>query len=174
MADLLRQRGADLSPPIQMCDALTRNLPKELKVILANCNAHARRQFVALVEKFPDECRYVIETLAEVYKYDALAKEKNLSKEERLKFHQEMSGPLIDRLHDWFTAQFELRKVEPNSSLGEAIAYSLKHWEKLTLFLRQAGAPLDNNEANAASGISFVMPTSGLCRVVGFQGLSRL
>src|SRR5262245_56961193 len=33
----------------------------------------------------------------------------------------------------------------PNSALGGAIGYMLKHWEKLTLFLRQAGAPLDNN-----------------------------
>ena len=30
-------------------------------------------------------------------------------------------------------------------ALGEAITYMLKHWEKFTLFLRQAGAPLDNN-----------------------------
>jgi len=35
--------------------------------------------------------------------------------------------------------------VEPNSGLGQAIAYLLKHWEKLTLFLREPGAPLDNN-----------------------------
>ena len=35
--------------------------------------------------------------------------------------------------------------VEPNSGLGKAIGYRLKHWEKLTLFLRRAGAPLDNN-----------------------------
>ena len=35
--------------------------------------------------------------------------------------------------------------VEPNSALGGAISYLLRHWEKLTLFLRQAGAPLDNN-----------------------------
>ena len=37
------------------------------------------------------------------------------------------------------------KKVEPNSSLGDAIGYMLKHWDKLTLFLRVAGAPLDNN-----------------------------
>ena len=30
-------------------------------------------------------------------------------------------------------------------SLGEAISYMLRHWEKLTLFLRKPGAPLDNN-----------------------------
>jgi hypothetical protein len=35
--------------------------------------------------------------------------------------------------------------VEPDSGLGQAISYMLKHWEKLTLFLRQAGAPLDSN-----------------------------
>jgi transposase len=35
--------------------------------------------------------------------------------------------------------------VEPNSALGGAILYLLKHWEKLTLFLRVPGAPLDNN-----------------------------
>jgi len=42
-------------------------------------------------------------------------------------------------------AQLDDRKVEPNSGLGEAITYMLKHWQKLTLFLRVAGAPLDNN-----------------------------
>jgi transposase len=41
--------------------------------------------------------------------------------------------------------QFEQRLVEPNSGLGKAIKYMRKHWHKLTLFLRQAGAPLDNN-----------------------------
>jgi Transposase IS66 family len=29
--------------------------------------------------------------------------------------------------------------------LGKAITYLLRHWQPLTLFLRQAGAPLDNN-----------------------------
>ena len=41
--------------------------------------------------------------------------------------------------------QFEQRLVGPNSGLGAALRYMLKHWEGLTLFLRQAGAPLDNN-----------------------------
>ena len=45
----------------------------------------------------------------------------------------------------WLRAQFAEKKVEPNSGLGEAITYLLKHWDPLTLFLRKAGAPLDNN-----------------------------
>jgi transposase len=61
--------------------------------------------------------------------------------------------------------QFEQRKVEPNSGLGQAITYMLKRWEPLTRFLEVPGAPLDNNVSNAARGIRNVMPTAGLCRV---------
>jgi len=51
----------------------------------------------------------------------------------------------LDKLQPWLTAQFEERLVEPNSLLGQAIRYPLKHWEKLTLLLRKAGAPIDSN-----------------------------
>jgi transposase len=48
-------------------------------------------------------------------------------------------------LHEWMEAQLAEHKTEPNSGLGKAISYLLNHWTKLTLFLRQAGAPIDNN-----------------------------
>jgi len=83
----------------------------------------------------------VLETLGEVYGYDEVAREQNMSAEERLRFHQEHSGPVMEKLRTWCRAQFEERKVEPNSGLGEAISYLLKHWEPLTLFLRKAGRP---------------------------------
>lgn len=147
-AQVLAQRAAGLPPPIQMADGLSRNFPKlpdKLKVIVGNCNAHSRRRFVDVACNFPEECRYVLESLAEVYGCDAQAEERGLSPEERLHFHQEHSGPVMERLHAWLRAQFAEKKVEPNSGLGSAITYCLKHWERLTLFLRQAGAPLDNN-----------------------------
>jgi hypothetical protein len=62
-----------------------------------------------------------------------------------LRLHQQESGPVMDELHRWLRQQLDERNVEPNSSLGAAISYMLKHWEKLTLFLRLPGAPLDNN-----------------------------
>jgi hypothetical protein len=43
LADLLRRRAAELAPPIPMCDALSRNAPASLRVIVANCLAHVRR-----------------------------------------------------------------------------------------------------------------------------------
>jgi len=145
IAEVLKRRAAELPAPIQMCDALSRNTPKSTETLLANCLAHGRRQFVELVESFPEECRYVLEALRGVYRNDASAREQELSPEERLRFHQEHSGPLMKQLHEWMEAQFAEHKTEPNSGLGKAISYLLNHWTKLTLFLRQAGAPIDNN-----------------------------
>lgn len=148
LADVLKQRSAELAPPIQMCDALTRNAPKlpaGLKVIVGNCLAHCRRNYVEVAASFAAECQYVLETLGEVYGHDEKARQQGMSAEQRLAYHQARSGPLMQQLKSWGDQQLDEHKVEPNSGLGKAIGYMLNHWEKLTLFLRQAGAPLDSN-----------------------------
>jgi transposase len=145
LADVLAARGKELPPPIQMCDALSRNLPGQLQTILSHCLAHGRRRFVEVADRFPNECRHVLESLAVVYGNDAIARERKLSPAARRCFHQTESGPVMEELHAWLVRQLEERLVEPNSALGQAISHLLKHWEKLTLFLRVPGAPLDNN-----------------------------
>ena len=148
LADVLKRRAVELASPIQMCDALSRNTPKlsgGVEILLANCLAHGRRQFVEIAPNFPDECRYVLESLGSVYHNDAQAREQKLSPEDRLRFHQEYSAPVMKLLHDWLEAQINEKKTEPNSGLGKAITYLRRHWKALTAFLRQAGAPLDNN-----------------------------
>jgi transposase len=148
LAEVLKQRASGLPPLIQMCDALSRNEPKlanPIEILGANCNAHGRRNFVKVTPNFPDPCRFVLETLREVYGYDAVTRGRGMSPEERLAFHQEHSKPVLEKLHTWLKTQFEERIVEPNSGLGQAISYLLKHWQKLTLFLEKAGVPLDNN-----------------------------
>jgi transposase len=150
LAQVLKHRAEELPPPIQMCDALSRNLPGELRTILANCLAHARRRFVDVYDRFPEVCRHLLESLAVVYRNDAVARGRRLSPEARLQFHQEASGPTMHPLRDWLERQLGEKRTEPNSALGGAIGYTLKHWEELTLFLRQAGAPLDNNVCERA------------------------
>ncbi len=145
LSDILAQRASGLGPPIQMCDALSRNVPGEFEVLLGNCTVHGRRKFVDVFANFPEECRYVLETLGEVYKNDALAKKQGMTAQERLAFHQTHSGPRMEELEKWLKDQIAERKTEPNSGLGKAISYWKNHWKALTLFLRVAGAPLDNN-----------------------------
>ncbi len=150
LAEVLKHRAAELPPPIQMCDALSRNLPGELQTILAHCLAHARRQFVDVYDRFPEPCRHLLEALAVVYRNDAVARERALSPAARLQWHQQESAPTMQELHVWLRQQLDEKLTEPNSALGGAIRYMLRHWEPLTLFLRQAGAPLDNNVAERA------------------------
>jgi hypothetical protein len=130
---------------MQMCDALASNVAGEFITILANCLAHGRRQVADVAEQFPEAARHVIEALAEVYKHDAKCRHEQLSPEQRLSFHQEHSKPILEGLQRWMNEQFEQRLVEPNSGLGKALRYLTRHWDELTLFLRKAGAPLDNN-----------------------------
>ena len=152
LSEVFERRAAELAPPIQMCDALSRNLklPADLEVIVGHCLAHGRRRFVAVAENFPEPCRHVLEKLGEVYANDALARKRGLSPEQRLRLHQEHSQFVMDELETWLQAQLAERRVEPNSGLGTAMTYLLKHWERLTLFLRQVGAPLDNNVCERA------------------------
>jgi hypothetical protein len=148
LAKVLQQRAAELGPAIQMSDALSRNVPKlgaGVELLLANCLTHGRRQFVDVVGNFPAECRYVLETLGDVYANDAVTKEQKMTPVERLEFHRQQSQPLMEALERWMREQFSERKVESNSGLGKAIKYMQRHWKALTLFLRQPGAPLDNN-----------------------------
>ena len=145
LSDLLAQRSAELSPPIQMCDALSRNVPSEFETVLANCSAHCRRNFVDVVGSFPDEVRRVLETYEQVYRNERVTKTREMSDDERLRFHQAESAPLLEDLEKWFDELVEQRKIEPNGGFGNAIAYATKHWDALTLFLRVPGAPIDNN-----------------------------
>jgi hypothetical protein len=149
---VLKHRAEGLSAPIQMCDALAANTVGEagaLNTILANCLAHARRRFVEVEGRFPEEVEHLLRELRTVYRNDAQAKKEGMDPQVRLTFHQRESGPIMAGLEIWLREQIEGGKVEPNSGLGQAIAYMRKHWGPLTLFLREPGSPLDNNSCEA-------------------------
>jgi transposase len=155
---LLQKRKLGLEAPIHMCDALPANIPKEFKTVLAHCLAHSRRKFVEVIASFPEDCRYVIETLATVYHNDDITKEQLMNSDERLLYHQKNSKNLMTELKTWMKERVDQKLVEPGSGLGAAITYTLKHWKPLTCFLNQAGAPLDNNICYAVNGITNIMP----------------
>ena len=150
LAEVLRHRAEDLPPPIHMCDALPHNRKGIQGTLLSHCLAHARRNFVDVQPAFPQEVRRVLIALRKVYRRDSLARRLGLNSEARLRFHQKHSKPILDELQAWLREQLDGKQVEPASGLGKAIAYMLKHWEPLTLFLRVPGAVLDNNIAERA------------------------
>lgn len=145
LEQLMKKRPEGMPPPTLMVDGSSRNVPANLKAILANCLTHGRRQFIGLETSFPAEIAHVITEIARIYRNDAVTKERAMSGEERLFYHQENSAKVIDDLKLWCRDQIESKKTEPNGGLGKAIHYLEKRWPELTVFLRVAGAPLSND-----------------------------
>jgi transposase len=150
---LLQQREPDAEPLMLMSDALSANQldPEPAgNVIRCFCLAHGLRQFSDLEDAFPEPVSHVLKILDQVFEQDRTTREQQLTPEARLAYHQQHSGPLLEALHPWLEQQLADREVEPNSSLGKAFRYLLKHWQNLTQFLRVTGAPLDNNVVERA------------------------
>jgi deoxycytidylate deaminase len=150
LAALLRKREPDRSKPLVRSDALSRNHAEEDALIRCHCLAHGRRKFSEVEEAFPVESAVVGTALKDVFDHEEYARAEQLTAQERLAYHQRKSGPSMTKLKAWLEQQTEEQRVEPNSSIGQAITYVLNHWELLTRFLTIPGAPLDNNSAERA------------------------
>jgi len=148
---LLDKREVGLDKPLAMSDALSSNeVANEAAVIRCHCLAHGRRKFSDLEDVFPQECEMVINALKQVFEHNEQARAEQMSPPERFAYHQAWSRPIMDGLKRWLDQQMADRLVEPNSSLGKAMAYMQNHWETLTRFLAIEGAPLDNNVVERA------------------------
>jgi hypothetical protein len=150
VASLLANRTTD-QPFTTMSDASAQNFPilndhLAARWIISLCLSHGRRRFFELLgDENDDDLRFVLECIAKVYEHERYCKQQLYDPDQRLRYHQQHSGPLIEALRIWLNNLLLHKLVEPNSPLGEAIEYMLKRWFWLTQFLRVAGAPLDNN-----------------------------
>ena len=152
VGDILKLREPEKAPILQMCDALSANIPKKIQTILSHCLSHGFRKFDELRDYFPQECLVIIRLLSRVFKYDQ--ETRDMAADARLVHHQTYSKPLMDELEKYMASLLTERRIEPNSELGAAIKYMQRHWEKLTCFLRVAGAVIDNNIVERALKIA--------------------
>jgi len=140
---ILRYRDPARPSIIQMCDASSMNIPQSFKTILCNCLGHGFRKFRDLLDFFPEPCLKVMRSLAAVFEVEE--KTSGMSALERWRYHRRYSKPVMLELNRWLKARLAEKQVEPNSSLGKAMRYLLKHWKALRRFLIVPGAPIDNN-----------------------------
>jgi hypothetical protein len=143
--EILKKRKPDKSPPILMSDALPSNNPTGMPALHAACNSHSRRQFVDVIHQFPDEVEWVLQSYKQIWQFEDETIDQAMSPAERLKYHQENSLPVMNEIRAWGIKHFTDNTVEENSSLGKAIAYFNRHFERLILFCKIEGAKIDNN-----------------------------
>ncbi|MGH8583682.1 MAG: IS66 family transposase, partial [Gammaproteobacteria bacterium] len=163
LEQLLGQREPGRAKPLVMSDALSSNTADEAGLIRCHCLAHGRRQFSERDEVFPAESAVVVTALKFGYDHDNEARAQQLTAQERVVYHQTHSEPILTPLKTWWEAQTVQRLVEPNSSLGKAIAYMVSPWDSLTRLLHEPGAPLDNNTAERALKLAIRQRKNSLC-----------
>ena len=142
---VLAHRDTNLAAPLVMSDALSSNKSANVSVISCFCNAHARRQFFDLEERYPQELGWVLDSYSKIWEHNEQCQIDKLSAIERLAYHQQHSLPVMESLREWALKKQQAEDFEEHSALGKAISYLLKHYEALTQFCKEPGALLDNN-----------------------------
>ena len=113
------------------------------KITLLHCMAHARRYFEKAKDDYKESAEYFLTQVQKLYAVEKRARENKLSHQERYELRQQESIPVLQSLHSWLKEN--VAKQTPKSLIGEAIAYALPRWEKLTLYCSDGKLEIDNN-----------------------------
>ena len=106
--------------------------------------------FLDAKKDWEKEVKFVVHLYGKIFNLDKKIRERGLNELERLQLHQKRSSRILRRLRRWCLKYLYKKRVDPEDGLGKAIIYLLKHWKRLTHFLRVPGIPLDNNTAERA------------------------
>ena len=112
-------------------------------ITLYGCLAHARRKYETSKDNDPQRAEYVLDRIRKLYMVEREARESNLSYDQRKELRIEKSLPVLQELEKWMKEQ--LPEVLPKSSIGQAISYTLKLWPRLTRYIQNGQAEIDNN-----------------------------
>lgn len=117
-----------------------RDVKGQPKIVNVYCNAHARRKFNEAKDRFPDEAQFFIEQYGKIYHLESQARGQpptrviELRKQMALQYEQMKTKAMDD-----------LGGYSSKSSIGKAMAYFLRNFSELTLFLKNENLPIDNN-----------------------------
>jgi transposase len=111
-------------------------------VTLLHCMAHARRKFEQALDHDKERAEHVLQQMQQLYAVERKAREENYTNTQRYELRQAQSVPVLLELHTWFKEN--IVRVLPKSLIGEAIAYSLSRWEKLSLYTTNGKLEIDN------------------------------
>jgi transposase len=122
-------------------------------IVEVGCWTHCRRKFFEAKESDPARAHLVLARIRQLYEVEAKAKE--LSATQKLDsvatdalcrhLRQEESLPVVTAIRHWMLE--EEKKVLPKSPIGQAIAYTLRHWQALVRYLDDGFLAIDNNAA---------------------------
>jgi transposase len=130
----------------------------------AACMAHIRRKFYDLHQAHASPV--ATEALRRIGAlYEIESEIRGRTPDERREVRQARALPLLDSMHEWLESV--RAKLSQKSAVAAACSYALGRWSAMLRYCDDGLLEIDNNTANAASGIYEIMPTPGLCRAGG-------
>lgn len=129
------------------------HLFKDGSIIELGCWTHARRYFYDAKESDPTRAHTVLAYIRQLYAVEAEAQQAIADQElagaaadlVRYQLRQQKSQSILTALQVWLTAQQP--QVLPKSLIGQAIAYTLRHWQALLRYIGDGFLDIDNNVA---------------------------
>jgi transposase len=144
-----RKIVADLigsGPGVLQTDGLNIYDNKLLNKDHAGCLAHLRRYFFHSLLSFPKQSLEVIKLISDLYRIEHRARANRVAGDQLLLVRDSESRPIMDRIKE-LANSFD---PPPRSTLGKAIGYLNRHWEKLCYFLKDPKVWPDNNRVERA------------------------
>ena len=128
-----------------VCDALKTHeagVRGNDRVALAGCWAHVFRKFEEAAPDHP-EANLAMKWIGDLYAIDESA---GADLEKKAKLRRKRSAEVIATMKTWLWSQASLKTL----SIGNAAAYVVANWDRLTRFVEDARIPLDNNATERA------------------------
>jgi len=123
--------------------AVYEDFDKRSGITLLHCMAHARRMFDQALDNDRERAEYVLAQMQRLYAVERIGRDKSLSLEELYTLRQEQAVPVLENIKAWMMDTYP--GVLPESTIGKAIGYALKRWDKLSLYTTDGRLQIDNN-----------------------------
>ena len=154
--------------------------------------AHARRMFYDALQNDHERATYALDQIQKLYTIERICKENTLNFAEIKEVRQQKSVHILLSFQNWMKEQYI--QTTPKSAIGKALAYSLKRWERLSIYTDNGMLNIDNNPVensirpvalgrknylfagshDAAQRSAMLYSLLGTCRMHGIEPLTWL
>jgi len=112
-------------------------------ITLMHCMAHGRRKFEEALDNDQFRAGYALEQIQQLYAIERQCREGQMDFDQIKEVRQLKAAPILENMKGWMTDQYP--QVLPKSGIGQAIAYNLKRWDRLSIYIRDGSLSIDNN-----------------------------
>jgi transposase len=147
------QPGRDADRPLEILNQFKGHLQTDgygvyeklpnTDIILFHCLAHARRKIFDAQSNDKVRSEYVLTEMRKLYTIEESCMEQQLKIEQIKAIRQKEAIPLLQSLGEWMTKEYSL--LRPKTPIARAMAYSIKRWDKLSLYATTGNLHIDNN-----------------------------